>query len=450
MTTEEKSTLSNSILYWLLALTLVRGLIYASVVPPWQAPDEPAQFERVRASLTEAEWNSTSKNEPTWYGQISQSLFTFDFWDFLDSDRPSYSPEAPLGNYIALYQEIYGGLYGSRAAYALIGWPLFLARDQDIILQLYLVRVNTMLMNVGIIWLAYLIVRAVFPSDTFLTVGVPLLILFNPQHTHMLSTVNNGNLAELLTTTTLYFMVQGSMGGFTWRNAAAILGFGLAAMWTKATAYFLPFAIGCVGLFYLGRYRRHWPWLLLVSLILVSLGFFFVPQRLRLLFSDALALLNSNTIYLDPIVPQDLFRSFWAMPGWTIFQVHPFWYQIIGLACILAILGWIILLVTRWQLFFSAAAQPRLQALVIMAVAAVAALSLILGWNALTNSIVYRQGRSLYAVIVPISLFLMLGWRQLIPNSWRLVGLLTATILFFLFDSLVLFGYIIPIFYSRY
>jgi hypothetical protein len=74
----------------------------------------------------------------------------------------------------------------------------------------------------------------------------------------------------------------------------------------------------------------------------------------------------------------------------------------------------------------------------------------VLVWNAISNSIVYRQGRTIYPVIVPISLFLMLGWRQLIPVNWHKPGLVGITATFFLFDSLVLFYYIIPFFYSRY
>ena len=41
-----------SILHWqliiLIALAVIRGLIYLSLFPPWVAPDEPAHFEVVR------------------------------------------------------------------------------------------------------------------------------------------------------------------------------------------------------------------------------------------------------------------------------------------------------------------------------------------------------------------------------------------------------------------
>lgn len=440
----------KSLLYIILLLALVRGIIYASLVPPWQAPDEPAQFERVRASLSSVDWQSTSANAPSWYDDLIRSLFTFNFWDFIDAPRLAYEPNLPANYYLPLYNEIYEGLYGSRFAFVLMGWPLFMVRNQDVALQLYLIRLNTVLMNVGIIFLAFLIVQTIFPDELFLTLGVPLLILFNPQHTHLLSTVNNGNLAELLATASLYFLVRGVGQGFNWQNILAILIFAIAAMWAKATAYFLPFAIATVGLFYLWRYQRHWIGLFPIAIILAGGTFYFAPARLKILMSWAWQGLKSGNFYLDSIVPLDLFRSFWAMPGWTMVVLHPFWYQLLAVASILAIVGLIALLFTKYQLIFSKQFQPRIQALIVLTVSAVMAVGVLLAWNAISHSIVYRQGRSIYPVIVPIYLLLMLGWRQLIPPQWRQFALLVIAMAFFSFDSLVLFNYMLPFFYARF
>jgi hypothetical protein len=113
-------------------------------------------------------------------------------------------------------------------------------------------------------------------------------------------------------------------------------------------------------------------------------------------------------------------------------------------------IGLIKLLVAKRHFLFTEEFQPQIQALALLAVAVIVAVGVLLSWNALTNSIVYRQGRSIYPVIVPISLFLVLGWQQLIPDKWLKVSLLAITLIFFLFDTLVLFHYLIPFFYSRY
>jgi hypothetical protein len=445
-------TAPKTILYFLLALALIRGIIYASVIPPWQAPDEPAHFERAKASLNTADWNSNSAHPPAWYDELARSLFNFNIYDFLDTPRQIYSAASPINRYITLYQEAYGGLYGSRLTYALMGWPLLLTGYQDITLQLYLLRLNTVLLNVGIIGLAYLITKTLFPQDPFLYFGTPLLILFNPQHTHIVSTVNNGNLAELLATAALYFIVsfivRSIIKGFSWLNVLLMVSFSLAAMWTKATAYFLPFAISIIGLFYLWRYRRHWRWLGPGGVILIGLIYFLAPTRLNQVIAMAWGPLQSGSFYLDPVVPQDLFRSFWAMPGWTIFQLHPWWYQLLLAGCLLAIFGLVILAIKKRCVMGQH--QAQLQALVVLMVAIVTAIGILLAWNGLTHSIVYRQGRSIYPVIVPIYIFLLLGWRQFIPTRWRKMGLLAFTIAIFLFDTMVLFHYALPFFYSRY
>ncbi len=447
----EKSRASQAaMLICLVLLTMIRGMIYASIVPPWQAPDEPAQFERARAALTTGDWRSTSDDGPGWYDELIRSLFTFHFWDFLNAPRQTYAVDAPPGLFISFYQEIYQGLYGSRIPYATMAWPLFLAREQDITFQLYLVRLNTILLNVGVILLAYLTVQLIFPHDLFLKLGVPLLILFNPQHTHMLSTVNNGNLAELLATAAIYCLVRGIIKGFSWLNMAALLVFTLAAMWTKATAYFLPFAMAALGMFFGWQFRRKWRWLVPLAGFFAIVVFYFLPRRLILLISDAWHSLRAGGFYLDPLVPTDLFRSFWAMPGWAILRLHPFWYGLLALACLLSMAGLVMWVIARRSLLTSDTYRPQIQALTILAVAAIVAIGVLLGWNAITNSIVYRQGRSIFPVIVPLSIFLMLGWRHLISPARRQFGLLAISTLLFLFDVLVLANYIIPFFYSRY
>src|SRR5262245_47018397 len=161
----------NSIIYLALILAFVQGAIYAAVVPPWQAPDEPAHFERVRAALVTEEWQAT-KGDPAWYIELRDSLYIFGFGNYI-IDKVAYKPDQSLREYIGLYHEIYGGLYSSRPAYAAMGAPLFVLPNQDITLQLYLARLNTVLMGVAIIFLAYLTVRLAFPVQPFLYLGVP-------------------------------------------------------------------------------------------------------------------------------------------------------------------------------------------------------------------------------------------------------------------------------------
>ncbi|NJN94382.1 MAG: hypothetical protein HC875_09955 [Anaerolineales bacterium] len=235
--TQADFTWLRTIVYLMLVLAVIRGVIYAAVVPPWQAPDEPAQFERTRAALSAEAWNNTFTEDPVWYGEIRESLFQFRWPDYLFTGVTKQR-DLPLDRYIALYFPSYGGTYSNRFSYAVMGWPLVFAAGQSIVTQLYLVRLNMVIMAAAVVLLAYLTARTIFPRNSFLMLGPPLLILFNPQHTHLLAAVNNGNLAEVLTATVLFIGVQGFMRGFSWVRIVLILLLSFAAIWTKPTSFF--------------------------------------------------------------------------------------------------------------------------------------------------------------------------------------------------------------------
>src|SRR5215510_413078 len=96
---ESKSTVPasthNSIIYLALILAFVQGAIYAAVVPPWQAPDEPAHFERVRAALVTEELQAI-KGYTTWYIELRDSLYFF-FYDTATIDILAFYLDASLG-----------------------------------------------------------------------------------------------------------------------------------------------------------------------------------------------------------------------------------------------------------------------------------------------------------------------------------------------------------------
>ncbi|MDM8527919.1 hypothetical protein QUF58_06840 [Anaerolineales bacterium HSG24] len=462
---------TSKVMAILLALALVRGIIYASIVPPWQAPDEPAHFERAKAAFNTIEWVGSTE-QPVWYDNIRDSLFTFRFWHYaLPHQHPA--PDQPLNHYIQLYHEVYGGLYSSRVAYLIIGLPIIMTSNQPIVLQLYAMRLYTVLFGVLMVWLGYLLTKTIFPNDLFLSLGVPILITFTPQHTHLLSTVNNGNLAEVLATVSLLLLVRGVMAGFSWSLGGVIIVVAIFAMWTKATTYFLIFPLIVIGSLYLLRYRRHWHWLLPLGFIIISVVYYFIPTRLLVLIGWGWQHLMKSDLYMEPTYLSHIFRSFWAMPGWLHLRLNPFWYKIVlgfvgvGVGGLLIRLGrlayqkfrttsdelpnhFVRRLVLVWQQQCSPQQQRQLLALAILALAILSAVSIQIGWHIITGSMAYHQGRSIYPVIVPLYLFLLLGWQQVIPASKQPLGLITLTTLFILFDGLVLFNYIIPFFHTSY
>lgn len=435
------------IILLILALAFIRGVLYASLVPPWQAPDEPAQFERALAARSAAEWNTTPTTEPDWYDDLRDSLFTYRFADYLFFEV-SEARDQSLSSYIHLYHYVYDGLYSSRFAYQLVGLPLMVYAPTDIILGLYMVRIYTVLLAVGVVYLAFVTVRTLFPGNPFMIIGVPLFIMLHPQHTHLMAAVNNGNLTELLVTATFCLLVVGLMRGFSWITLGAMFGVAALALWTKATAYFLVIPLGWLGVLYLLRYRKRWPWF--VGGMLVLPGLYFAPERLKILVSESINRLLAGEFFFDSTLLPSIFQTFWAVPGWANVQLPVHWYQMWGVACGLAAIGWVVALGVRRRQLADAMYKPQLEALSVLAVAILAAFGIQVGWHILTGTLHYNHGRSLYPVMVPLSIFLLWGWQHLLPRGWHKPGLLALGMALFLFDSVVLFNYIVPFFYSRY
>lgn len=431
----------------LLAITLVRGVLYTSLIPPWQVPDEPAQFERARAALSTADWANTPQNRPHWYPDLAKLLFEFGFWDHIPEPRPA-AMDRPLAEYIDLYHDVYGGLYGSRPAFFALGWPALLAPNADLIIQLYLMRLWTVLLNVAIVALAFLLTKTIFPHDRFLQFGVPLLIVFNPQHTHMQAAVYNGSLAELLSLAALWLMVSTVINGFGWLKLAATLLLALLAMYSKATAYFLLGVLPLFALFLLWPYRRRWPWIFPIVLLVVGGGWLAAPERITVLFAEGWSWASSSGFNLNPVVPRVMFGSFWALLGWLSLQLDRFWYLLLMLVVGGSGVGLALLMVRHARKLLAPRYRPQVKALALLVVAVAVAVAIPLLWSGITGTVTYRQGRSIYPVIAPLYLFFLLGWRQLIPAGWRPVGMLAITAALFLFDGLVLIYYAVPFFYS--
>ena len=64
----------------LTALAVVHGLLYAFLIPPWQAPDEIAHFEYAR--LLAERWRplSLADASPALEAEVIDSLYRFQAW----------------------------------------------------------------------------------------------------------------------------------------------------------------------------------------------------------------------------------------------------------------------------------------------------------------------------------------------------------------------------------
>ncbi len=447
----------------ILALGLVRGLLYALMIPPWQAPDEIAHFEYARLLLEYKRPVTVEEASPKLEQQIIQSLYQFHAYDFVGYDRPEPMPTRLAQLPFFGKSRTLGRFSLAYGLFALAVWPW---KNQDVVVQLYSMRLLAVALGLGSIGLTWLTARRLAPRLPALATGAALLLLFWPGHTAHMSTVGEGVLAELLTSSALYLFVTMTLAGASWPRVAGYLACVGLAISTKATAYFLvPFTL-ILGLnfvlYWLRFSSRLWRNVIGLSLLaLVATGIWVFTQGGLIALGtniawgqDLLKQTLSNSSWALSVL-QDLFfsggmatglwalfRSTWASLGWMVlFAPEVCNWVLLGL-CLLALAG---LVFHRGRPLLPAAQQA------ISGLGLAAALAVIM--PILTAFLIWRynpldalQGRYILVAALPLAILLMLGWCSLWPTRtvW-VVRLIVAGGL--TFDTIVLIGTALPFFY---
>ena len=105
-------------------------------------------------------------------------------------------------------------LQGERFSLSYLWQALFLLpfRYQDFPFQLFVARFSTILLNMGIVWIAFLTFSRVVLARSHLVLAMTALVVFLPQHTFINSAVGDGPLAELMTCLVIYCWVRSFSG----------------------------------------------------------------------------------------------------------------------------------------------------------------------------------------------------------------------------------------------
>jgi len=198
----------------LMALTLVRGLLYGSVAPPWQAPDEHAHFEYAALMGQLKRVPTPDDTSPELQRQIVTSMFDYDLWRLIKREPVASPPEgflvaAGISDYPPTHVIDNRYLYYPQVG---IDPPLYYVApaivyaslpDVHIALQLYAMRTTTVLMLVLLIGIVACATVQLFYDDSLLAVCVPAFTAFIPMLAHIGSVLNNDILAAVFSTALL-------------------------------------------------------------------------------------------------------------------------------------------------------------------------------------------------------------------------------------------------------
>ncbi len=288
-----------------LSVALVNGVVYLTLAPPWQGPDEHSHF--VYVALLDKYGMDNSKvqrlqfganaADPLLAGAISESMNQHEFTRRILGDA---TPGALVSPGIGFYQQLrqpplyyWLGAAAMRAVRA-VGVPADPYRDPGG--ALLVVRAVSLLLSLGVVFLAWL-------AGVLLDMGgggpvrllrllSPLTVILLPMHTFIASVANNDILAELDVSALFVALVALARWPFGARGLVLAL---LAAMvtgvgaWTKSTALAASVPLLTLGLLVWcgalvtrafvgrtgglgGRARAGWTWPLAVVASLVALG----------------------------------------------------------------------------------------------------------------------------------------------------------------------------------
>jgi len=424
------------------------AVLFAIYTPPWQVPDEPAHYNYVR---TLAETGSVPVlrmgDYPHEYlEEIKARRFPAD----LSIDPIRYESHQP-------------------PLYYLLASPVFWLANGGLLP----LRLLSVALGVLLLWVAYRIVRTVFPGQPALAIAVAAFVAFVPMHVAMTAGVENDTLAELLMALvawrSLLHLADESAGGRGyWRRLA---GFGILlglVLVTKTTAYgaVVVALVAVVWRWALDRpaLRRPWGalgwrWLTVFGPALLmalpwyvrNIAVYGWPDALGLRWHNAVVLGQPRTAdwiassgwgsYLERLAAFT-FQSFWGVFGWMGVFLDSRLYQALGLLSLTAGLGLLVWAVRwasmrnvqrRWLGHHRRGSHSNRRALsstgrqlVVLAVWVGWTLLQYLGYNL---AFVQHQGRYLFTALIPLGLGFSLGWWEILrPATSRWVGALLALI----------------------
>lgn len=456
----------NCFLALLIALALFKGVIYAAVVPPWQAPDEPKYVEYIWLLHQEGRLISPDDVSTPIQEKLIRSMAEQNYWALSGRPQPSSLPTS------------FEGVWGSSSSVLasppvpfLFSLPAFhLVSNEDITTQLYVLRLTSVLLGVLVIVMAYLVAREVFPDDPALARTVPVFILFMPMFSFIAGSYTNEPMSDLAASLWLYVMVIVLKRGLSsWRGLGLLTALAMAYLSKRSglfliplTAMYSPFLV----------FRRKGPGRAAAISILGTGGIaalvFIVASlpeeglRYALLdryfwgplgFGGFLSSFDHDYFsyaYLDLLVKyfQVLFESFWGVFGWMSIRLEGMWYWAMGILVLAAALGLVPLLLPKSKGQSPLAAFQRSVLFLCAAAIVFAVAPVIAQYSAEFSPRALPQGRYLFPVVIPISLLMVVGLRRVIPPA--LAGAFPSGLiaLMFLFDTISLALYIVPSYYG--
>jgi 4-amino-4-deoxy-L-arabinose transferase-like glycosyltransferase len=423
---------ASYLLALIIAIYLVLGTLYAVLTPDWQAPDEPAHYNYV---VYLAEQHRFPVLKPGDYPAA-----------YLEEIKAAHFP--PEMSIAPIRYEFH-----QPPLHYILALPIYsLSGGALVPLRLLSVAMGGLLLL-----LVYWIVQALSPERPHLALGATSFVAFLPMHLAMTASLNNDILAEVLLAVVLLLTIRylrrsvDETASSLDTRLLVLLGIttGLCLV-TKSSVYFaLPLVLVAIIARHLWLEREEPP----LSTTAKAIGIYLLPAlglalpwwlRNMALYGglDWLGLGRHNEVVAGQLrtaefvaqhgfarLIQDFsltsFRSFWGQFGWMGVLLDTRLYQAMAILSALALLGFFLWAGRAWRNRDTIPAW-KWAAGGVLALVGLFTLATYLWYNI---GFLQHQGRYLFRALIPISVVVALGWREILrqQRAWLIAAVLLAS-----------------------
>ncbi|MCK6624184.1 MAG: hypothetical protein L6R45_03290 [Anaerolineae bacterium] len=453
-------------------LAIVRGVLYLSIFPPFLAPDEAAHFEAIRLIGQEKKWPTAEVYATTpMHPEMIPTFEKYRIWYLANQDPSNQNVGLTTGLFTDYYAaQISAGAVRANSylmLYHLTLAPLSAATASfDLTTQVYLLRFVSVLFTAATVVIAWITVKTIFPAQPGLALAVVSFITLWPMHTHVGASVTVDPLAELLASAFFLLLVKIWVNGFSLLKAVGVVSLMALTLLTKPTTFFLLPSLAAALIVFLGC-RLKWPPRLTNGLLVLLVGVTLIGSILLHQYSDGgrrVLLLLATPFNLpaweDLVTDRPLsfyvgalnfaVLSFAGLFGWSNIHIPWVWVRWWAVGLFLMGLGSLIFCYQCLLRPIREEYSTRQRSILIFLL-----LALILSLIGVATPIIGSESSSwgihsryYFPAIIPLALYLYLGFRQLFPGGWRNFALPVWIVGWFTYDCVVLFIVILPYLYS--
>jgi hypothetical protein len=281
------STRRRALLAAFLCVSILRGLAYGALIPPWQAPDEPRHLEYA-ILLSQKGWFLTRDDlSPDVQGEIITSLLETNFWTLIGRAQPDRPPASFSDDpFLRLSGSSPG--HESPLYFVLPALCFKLLPEGDLLTRLYVLRVFSVLLSAAAVCVAGLTAFELFPDDRFLRVAIPAFLAFLPMFTFIGASASDDAFAVLCGSLVTWQLVRVFKRGLSSQSGLVLCGLAILALVAKRTCLFLlPLVLAAAVIYVLWRRVRVRRGLRCAAVVTCMLGLLLLALLLSWRGEDA-------------------------------------------------------------------------------------------------------------------------------------------------------------------